>query len=154
MQIDFFYTFHKKYTYHQTSIMRPEHIGIAVADKEQAVTLFSTLLNAQPYKSEQVASESVETIFFKTGETKIELLLPIDNKGPIASFLEKRGPGMHHIAFEVQNIENEILRLRQAGFEFISETPKQGADNKRICFLHPKSSGGVLVELCETIKTQ
>lgn len=131
--------------------MRPEHIGIAIADKDASVALFEKLLNSPPYKSEVVESESVETIFFQTGETKIELLWPINGAGAIGKFLEKRGPGIHHIAFEVADIEAEIQRLKAAGFEFVADTPKVGADNKLICFLHPKSTNGVLVELCQSI---
>ncbi|MNE68399.1 Glyoxalase/Bleomycin resistance protein/Dioxygenase superfamily protein [compost metagenome] len=103
------------------------------------------------YKTETVASEKVTTEFFEIGESKIELLLAESDDSPIAKFIEKRGEGIHHIAFEVDNIENEIIRLKNEGFQFIAEQPKSGADNKLICFLHPKTSNGVLVELCQSI---
>lgn len=126
-----------------------EHIGIAVKDAEQSIKLYTALLGCGPYKTERVDSEGVETIFFQTGETKIELLAATHAESPVSRFIEKRGEGIHHIAFLVKGIEDEIKRLQEAGFEFISDIPKTGADNKRICFLHPKSAGGVLVELCE-----
>lgn len=129
-----------------------EHLGIAVKDLEKSDNLFARLLNGKPYKSEEVESEGVVTSFFQVGETKIELLAATKQESPIAKFIDKKGEGIHHIAFAVDNIEEEIQRLKEEGFEFISETPKQGADNKRICFLHPKSSNGVLIELCEEIK--
>ena len=129
-----------------------EHLGIAVKDLEKSDNLFARLLNGKAYKSEEVESEGVVTSFFQVGETKIELLAATKQESPIAKFIDKKGEGIHHIAFAVDNIEEEIQRLKEEGFEFISETPKQGADNKRICFLHPKSSNGVLIELCEEIK--
>ena len=126
-----------------------EHIGIAVADLEAANKLYSTLLKTTPYKQEVVESEGVITSFFKMGETKIELLAATHDDSPIAKFIQKKGEGIHHIAFDVTNIEAEIERLQSEGFELIHRVPKPGADGKRIAFLHPKSTGYVLVELCE-----
>jgi methylmalonyl-CoA/ethylmalonyl-CoA epimerase len=126
-----------------------EHLGIAVKNLEASNELFSKLFNQQPYKSEEVESEGVVTSFFECGESKIELLASTREGSPIDKFLQKKGEGIHHIAFAVENIEMEIERLKMEGFEFISDVPKDGADNKRICFLHPKSSNGVLIELCE-----
>jgi methylmalonyl-CoA/ethylmalonyl-CoA epimerase len=126
-----------------------EHIGIAVKDAASSVALFNALFNQQPYKSEDVLSEQVSTIFYQIGDSKIELLESHSPDSAIGKFIEKRGEGIHHIAFAVKNIREEIIRLKEAGFQFISEEPKRGADNKLICFLHPKSSNGVLVELCE-----
>ena len=125
-----------------------EHIGIAVKDLEAAEGLYSKLLNTKPYKRETVESERVTTSFFASGPNKIELLHATSSDSPIAKFIEKRGEGIHHIAFAVDDIEAEISRLKDEGFTLIHETPKDGADGKRIAFLHPKSSGGVLVELC------
>lgn len=125
-----------------------EHIGIAVKDMETANTLFSALLNTQPYKNEAVESEGVITSFFTMGESKIELLAATMPDSPIAKFLEKKGEGIHHIAFDVDDIDKEIKRLESEGFELINKSPKPGADNKIIAFLHPKRTGGVLVELC------
>lgn len=124
-----------------------EHLGIAVKNLEKSDNLFARLLNGKPYKREEVESEGVITSFFQVGETKIELLAATKQESPISKFIDKKGEGIHHIAFAVDNIEDEIQRLIEEGFEFINETPKQGADNKRICFLHPKSSNGVLIEL-------
>jgi methylmalonyl-CoA/ethylmalonyl-CoA epimerase len=129
-----------------------EHIGIAVKDLEKSNDLFSKLLNRKPYKTEQVAGEHVNTSFFEMGETKIELLEATHEDSAIAKFLEKKGEGIHHIAFEVADIESEVKRLISEGFILINEQPKQGADNKRIVFLHPKTTNGVLIELCETVK--
>jgi methylmalonyl-CoA/ethylmalonyl-CoA epimerase len=126
-----------------------EHIGIAVRDKDEAIHLFEQLLNCAPYKTEQVESEKVETIFYALGPNKIELLSSTDKDGTIAKFLDKKGEGFHHVAIAVDNIYSEIERLQKAGFEFVNTTPKAGADNKLICFLHPKSTGGILVELCQ-----
>lgn len=126
-----------------------EHIGIAVKDMKTSKELFSKLLNTEAYKSEEVASEGVETVFFKTGETKVELLAATNIDSPIAKFLEKKGEGIHHIAFEVADIDAEIKRLENEGFKLINDKPKNGADNKRIAFLHPKSTNGVLVEICQ-----
>jgi len=125
-----------------------EHIGIAVKNLAVAVPLFEKLLNSQCYKTEQVESEQVNTAFFRSGETKIELLESIDPEGIIARFIEKKGEGLHHIAFEVPDIEAEMSRLKKEGFVLLNEVPKTGADNKLICFLHPKHTNGVLIELC------
>ena len=131
---------------------RIEHIGIAVENLDQSIDLYTKLLNVECYKTEEVASEKVITAFFKSADQKIELLASTDPEGPIAKFLAKKGPGLHHIAFAVEDIHVEIDRLKSQGFVFVSETPKRGADNKWVVFLHPKSSGGVLVELCQDIK--
>jgi methylmalonyl-CoA/ethylmalonyl-CoA epimerase len=126
-----------------------EHIGIAVKDLKAANNLYSKLLNTSPYKMEEVASENVNTSFFQVGESKIELLEGTSPDSPISKFIDKRGEGVHHIAFEVEDIEKEITRLTKEGFQMIHEKPKDGADNKLIAFLHPKSSNGVLIELCQ-----
>jgi methylmalonyl-CoA/ethylmalonyl-CoA epimerase len=126
-----------------------EHIGIAVKDLKAANNLYSKLLNTSPYKIEEVDSENVNTSFFQVGESKIELLEGTSPDSPISKFIEKRGEGVHHIAFEVDDIEKEIARLTKEGFHMIHEKPKDGADNKLIAFLHPKSSNGVLIELCQ-----
>ncbi|MBL0047234.1 MAG: methylmalonyl-CoA epimerase [Bacteroidetes bacterium] len=133
-------------------MIRIEHIGIAVKNTETANLLFEQLLGAGSYKSEAVASEGVETSFFKVGENKIELLQASSPDSPIAKFIEKRGEGIHHIAFEVEDIYKEMERLKLLGFTLLNETPKKGADNKLICFVHPKSANGVLVELCQEIR--
>ena len=133
-------------------MQKAEHIGIAVKNLSQSIPLFEKLLNSNCYKTEQVESEQVVTAFFKKGETKIELLESTAADGVIAKFIEKKGEGLHHIAFEVENIELEMERLKNEGFVLLNETPKPGADNKMVCFLHPKSTNGVLIELCETIK--
>ncbi len=129
--------------------MKIEHIGIAVKDIEASNKLFATLFNKPAYKMEEVESEGVKTSFFQIGESKIELLQATHENSAIAKFIEKKGEGMHHIAFEVENIEEEIKRLEGEGFKLIHEIPKLGADNKKIAFLHPKSTNGVLVELCQ-----
>lgn len=134
--------------------MKLEHIGIAIKDLEESSSLFSELFNIAPYKNEGVESEGVLTTFFKTGESKIELLSATTKDSPIAKFIEKKGEGIHHLAFEVEDIEKEIKRLSGLGYKVINETPKLGADNKRIAFLHPKSTNGVLIELCEEIKNE
>ena len=126
-----------------------EHIGIAVKDLNNATALFEKLFNQDHYKSEEVLSEGVSTSFFKLGETKIELLQASNPNSPIAKFIDKRGEGIHHIAFEVENIKSEMNRLLSEGFELINTEAKDGADNKKICFLHPKSTNGVLIELCQ-----
>lgn len=126
-----------------------EHIGIAVLDLKSAIPLYEKLLNTPCYKLEEVASEGVKTAFFKVGESKIELLEASNPDSPIAKFIVKRGVGFHHIAFDVENIEVEIARMEKEGFQLISASPKDGADNKRIAFLHPKSTEGLLVELCQ-----
>jgi len=132
-------------------IIRLEHIGIAVKSIKDSNQLFHQLLNEEHYKVEEVASENVNTSFFKTGESKIELLEATDPKSAIAKFIEKRGEGIHHIAFEVDDIEAEMERLREEGFRLLNKKPKRGADNKLVCFVHPKSANGVLVELCQSI---
>ena len=129
-----------------------EHIGIAVKNLSASVPLFEKLLNAICYKTETVESEGVNTAFFQTGETKIELLEASNEDSPIAKFIEKKGEGMHHIAFDVEDIEVEMNRLKNEGFVLLNETPKRGADNKLVCFLHPKGTNGVLIELCQEIK--
>lgn len=128
-----------------------EHIGIAVNDLSAAEVLYSILLNTVPYKREAVASEQVTTSFFKVNQTKIELLEATGPDSAIARFIEKKGEGIHHIAFEVEDIVAEMERLRNEGFTLLTETPKQGADNKLVCFVHPKSANGVLIELCQEI---
>ncbi|MEN8928287.1 MAG: methylmalonyl-CoA epimerase [Flavobacteriales bacterium] len=128
-----------------------EHIGIAVKDIEKSNELFSSLFNKKPYKQEAVESENVITSFFQTGESKIELLQATHEDSAIAKFIEKKGEGIHHIAFDVDNLESEIKRLEKDGFKVIVG-PKKGADNKLIAFLHPKSTNGVLVELCQEIE--
>ena len=129
-----------------------EHIGIAVKDLETANMLYSTLLGKSPYKEEEVASEQVRTSFFQTGESKVELLEATGPESAIAKFIEKRGEGIHHVAFEVMDIRAEMERLKAQGFRLLNQEPKRGADNKWVCFLHPKSANGVLVELCQSIK--
>ena len=129
-----------------------EHIGIAVKDLASANDLFTRLFNQPHYKEEELVSEGVSTSFFKIGETKIELLEATAENSEIAKFIAKRGEGIHHIAFEVEDIDAEILRLQAEGFQLIHEKPKDGVDNKRICFLHPKSTNGVLIELCQEIE--
>ncbi|MEN9968867.1 MAG: methylmalonyl-CoA epimerase [Bacteroidota bacterium] len=128
---------------------RIEHLGIAVASLETAIPLYEALLNTSCYKQEAVASEGVRTAFFQVGESKIELLEASKPDSPIAKFLAKNGPGFHHVAFEVDDIEAELDRLQKAGFQLIHQSPKDGADNKRIAFLHPKATDGLLVELCQ-----
>jgi len=118
---------------------------------EASNTVYETLLGTPPYKTEEVLSEGVRTSFFRMGDSKIELLEALNDESPIAKFLEKRGEGVHHIAFAVDDIEAEVGRLTSEGFRVLNETPKSGADNKRVVFLHPKSTGGVLVELCQEI---
>jgi len=130
-------------------INKVEHLGIAVKNIDSSNKLFAKLLGKQHYKTESVESESVITSFFKIGEQKIELLQSTDGGGPIAKFIEKRKEGVHHLALHVDNIVEEVKRLKKEGFEFISETPKKGADNKIIVFLHPKTTNGVLIELCQ-----
>ena len=130
-------------------INKVEHLGIAVKDIDSSNKLFAKLLGKQHYKIESVESESVITAFFKIGEQKIELLQSTDERGPIAKFIEKRKEGAHHLALHVDSIVEEVKRLKKEGFEFISEIPKKGADNKIIVFLHPKTTNGVLIELCQ-----
>jgi methylmalonyl-CoA/ethylmalonyl-CoA epimerase len=133
-------------------MMQLDHIGIAVKDMAAANEMYAKLLGKPHYKIETVATEKVATSFFQIGESKIELLEATDPDSPIAKFIEKRGEGIHHIAFEVSDIEAEIQRLENEGFVLINKTPKNGADNKLVAFLHPKYVGGVLVELCQTRK--
>ncbi|WMW78048.1 methylmalonyl-CoA epimerase [Flavobacterium sp. 20NA77.7] len=128
-----------------------EHIGIAVKNLDESNTLFEKLFGHPPYKEEEVASEGVKTSFFKNGPNKIELLEATNADSPIAKFLEKKGEGIHHIAFDVENIYTEIERLQKEGFTVLNETPKKGADNKLVAFLHPKTTNGVLIELCQEI---
>jgi methylmalonyl-CoA/ethylmalonyl-CoA epimerase len=129
-----------------------EHIGIAVKDLELSNLLFEKLFGAPAYKFEEVESEGVMTSFFKNGPNKIELLAATNPESPIAKFLEKKGEGIHHIAFDVENIDQEIARLKKEGFVILNEVPKIGADNKLVAFLHPKSTNDVLIELCQEIK--
>src|SRR5690606_16126591 len=133
-------------------IQKIEHIGIAVKNLETSNELFKKLFGKEHYKIEAVESEGVSTSFFMLGETKIELLQATNENSSIAKFIEKKGEGIHHIAYAVDNIEMEMQRLKNEGFELINTQPKDGADNKRICFLHPKTTNGVLVELCEDKK--
>ena len=129
-----------------------EHIGIAVKSLRDASSLYERLLGYKSYKTEEIASEQVITEFFKVGESKIELLEASSDKSSIYGFIEKRGEGIHHIAFGVENIVEEMARLKAEGFELLNEVPKKGADNKLVCFIHPKSAHGVLIELCQEIK--
>lgn len=132
-------------------MLKIEHIGIAVRDLAAANSLYEKLLGAPPYKEETVESEGVKTSFFENGPNKIELLEATTTDSAIAKFIEKKGEGIHHIAFAVADIQAEMTRLREAGFTLLNETPKRGADNKWVCFVHPKSANGVLVELCQDI---
>ena len=129
-------------------MLKIEHIGIAVKELTISIPLFEQLLNSNCYKTETVESEHVNTAFFKKGETKIELLESTKADGVISKFLEKKGEGIHHIAFDVADIYAEMERLKNEGFVLLNEQPKDGADNKLVCFLHPKGTNGVLVELC------
>jgi methylmalonyl-CoA/ethylmalonyl-CoA epimerase len=130
-----------------------EHIGIAVKDLTTSNELFEKLLNISPYKTETVESEGVLTSFFKTGDNKIELLQAMNPDSPIAKFIAKKGEGMHHIAIDVDDIVYEMNRLKKEGFILLNDEPKPGADNKLVCFLHPKSTNGVLIELCQEKKS-
>jgi methylmalonyl-CoA/ethylmalonyl-CoA epimerase len=132
-------------------MLKTEHIGIAVKDLAISIPLFEKLLNSECYKTEQVETEKVNTAFFKQGETKVELLESTDPNGVIAKFIERKGEGLHHIAFDVTDIKAEMKRLQSEGFILLSEEPKAGADNKLVCFLHPKGTNGVLIELCQSI---
>lgn len=129
-------------------MLKVEHIGIAVQELAVSIPLFEKLLNTPCYKTEKVESEQVTTAFFKQGETKIELLESSDPEGVIARYISRKGEGIHHIAFEVADIEAEMKRLQGEGFVLLNEQPKPGADNKLVCFLHPKHTNGVLIELC------
>lgn len=133
--------------------MKVEHIGIAIKDLASSNALFAKLFGEAHYKVESVESEGVSTSFFKCGETKIELLEATRPDSPIAKFIEKRGEGIHHIAFEVEDIHAEMKRLAGEGFTILNPEPKKGADNKLVCFLHPKTTNGFLVELCQEIKS-
>lgn len=128
-----------------------EHIGIAVADAKKSISIFNGLFNSQPYKQELVESEQVETYFYQLGPNKIELLQALSEDSVIAKFIAKKGEGIHHIAFAVDDIVTELARLKAEGFQLIHETPKKGADNKLIAFVHPKDTNGVLIELCQEI---
>ncbi len=130
-------------------MLKIEHLGIAVKNLEQSNALFTSLFGKAPYKLEKVESEGVSTSFFMMGDSKIELLEATTADSPIAKFIEKKGEGIHHIAFEVADIYAEMKRLQSEGFVLLSEQPKKGADNKLICFLHPKNTNGVLIELCQ-----
>jgi methylmalonyl-CoA/ethylmalonyl-CoA epimerase len=129
-----------------------EHLGIAVKNMEEGEALFSKILNVSPYKREEVESEGVITSFFQAGEGKIELLTPTREDSVMTKFLEKKGEGIHHIAFAVEDIRSEMKRLQEEGFVLIHTEPKRGADNKWICFLHPKHTSGVLIELCQEVR--
>lgn len=132
-------------------LYKTEHIGIAVRDLETSNELYKKLLGVAPYKKEEVLSEHVLTSFFKVGESKIELLQATNTESAISKFIENRGEGVHHIAFAVTDIRAEIQRLKKEGFVLLNETPKKGADNKWVAFVHPKSTNGVLIELCQEI---
>lgn len=133
-------------------MQRIEHIGIAVSNLEESIKTWETLLNTTCYKREEVISQKVDTAFFKVGESKIELLGATAPDSVIATYIEKKGQGMHHVAYEVEDIRAEMKRLKDAGFQLLQDEPTSGADNKWVAFLHPKSSNGVLVELCQTKK--
>jgi methylmalonyl-CoA/ethylmalonyl-CoA epimerase len=133
-------------------VIRIEHIGIAVRDLSKAEAVYERLLGVPSYKREVVESEGVTTSFFQTGPNKVELLESITPDGTIARAIEKRGEGIHHIAFEVEDIRKEMARLKAEGFQLLSEEPKHGADNKWVCFVHPRSTNGVLVELTQEIR--
>lgn len=128
-----------------------EHIGIAVKSLAESIPVFEKLLNSQCYKTETVESEKVRTAFFKIGDSKIELLESTDDGGTISKFIEKKGEGIHHLAFDVTDIKAEMKRLSSEGFQLLNADPKPGADNKMVCFLHPKNTNGVLIELCQEV---
>lgn len=132
--------------------MHIDHIGIAVDDLEEAIETYEKLLNGKCYKRETVENQKVETAFFKTGQSKIELLGATDPESVIAKYVARKGEGMHHVAFEVEDIETELVRLKDEGFTLLSERPSRGADNKLVAFVHPKDNRGVLVELCQSIE--
>ena len=134
-------------------MLKIEHIGIAVKNLENSNNIFRKLFNKEHYKEEEVASEGVKTSFFQLADSKIELLEATNTESPIAKFIDKRGEGIHHIAFEVNDILAEMKRLEAEGFVLLSQEPKNGADNKMVCFLHPKSTNGVLIELCQEKKS-
>lgn len=131
-----------------------EHLGIAVKNLEASNSLFEKLLGVAPYKTEEVKEEAVKTSFFNTGTSKIELLEATMEDSPIAKFIEKRGEGIHHVAFDVTDIQSEVKRLKEEGFTILNETPRKGADNKWVVFLHPKSTNGVLIELCQEMEIE
>ena len=133
-------------------MVKIEHIGIAVNSLEQSIPLFEKLLNISCYKTEQISNENVNTAFFQKGETKIELLESTTEDGIIKKYIDKKGEGIHHIAFDVEDIYAEMNRLKNEGFILLNEQPKNGADNKLVCFLHPKSTNSILVELCQEKK--
>lgn len=135
-------------------INKIEHIGIAVKDLGKANKVYESLLNTKVYKEEEVRSEGVKTSFLKVGESKIELLEGTNDDSPISKFISKKGEGIHHIAYDVDDIEKEMLRLKNEGFQLLNERPKVGADNKLVCFIHPKSANGVLIELCQEMKVE
>ena len=135
-------------------IEKIEHIGIAVKNLDEANKIYEQLLGTPPYKMETVDSEGVNTSFFKTGESKVELLQATKEESAIAKFIAKKGEGIHHIAFAVKDIYKEIKRLKEEGYTIINESPKKGADNKLVCFVHPKNTKGVLIELCQEIVSQ
>jgi methylmalonyl-CoA/ethylmalonyl-CoA epimerase len=137
-----------KYT---PKMLKIEHIAIAVKDLQSSNSLFAKLLGKEAFKEEEVAGEKVKTSFFQMGDSKIELLEALSADSAIAKFIEKKGEGIHHIAFEVADIKAEMKRLKDEGFELLNDEPKKGADNKLICFVHPKSANGVLIELCQSI---
>ncbi len=139
-------------TSNQPKMYKIEHIGIAVSNLNKSEKLFEKLLNTLSYKTETVESEHVKTMFFQTGDSKIELLEATNPASPIAKFIEKKGEGIHHIAFEVDDIVTEIARLKKEGFLVLNELPKKGADNKLVAFLHPKTTNSILIELCQEIK--
>jgi len=128
-----------------------EHLGIAVKNIEESNKLYEKLLGAGPYKEEIVESEKVKTSFFRVGNNKIELVQSLEETGVISKFIEKKGEGIHHVAFDVPDIKEEMQRLSDEGFKLLSEEPRKGADNKLVCFIHPKTTGGILVELCQNI---
>jgi len=132
-------------------MLKVEHIGVAVKSLQTSIPLFERLLGASCYKTETVESEQVNTAFFRKGETKVELLESTADNGIIARFIEKKGEGLHHVAFEVTDIRSEMERLRNEGFTLLSEEPKRGADDKLVCFLHPRNTHGVLVEICQSL---
>ena len=133
-------------------MQRIEHIGIAVSDIENSNKVFEKIFGKENFKEEKVESEGVITSFFQIGENKIELVAATNTDSPISKYLEKNREGMHHIAFDVEDIEKEMDRLKKEGIRLLNDTPKKGADNKLICFLHPKDTNGVLIELCQEIK--
>jgi methylmalonyl-CoA/ethylmalonyl-CoA epimerase len=141
-----------KANHFKSKMVKVEHIGIAVKSLGEVNDLYGKLFGKAHYKQEEVESEKVSTSFFQMGETKIEFLESTNPDGPISKFINKKGEGIHHIAFEVEDIHAELVRLKEEGFQLINDAPKPGADNKLVAFIHPKSTNGVLVELCQEIK--